>query len=393
MSLLKKDERFVLSHWRTSTGEKHVGNLNSFIKRTHDVHPSKKNIRDLEILLQDMKLIEEYCEPYKNTGTKANKYSTFIAFMREKNKEKKDTFKESDIEELRQLMQKNQKGWEDDKLATKNKHRKNIVKQQLNINHMYECLDYWEKENPLGIEHLTMATLCYILPRRLDWRLAEFVDKKPEKPNKNKNYIIIDVVKNNVELLFFNFKTSNKMQFWNTSLDKEDFDFSDEVVKVLPRFNPEKLKKLIIKSYKENYRKYFLEFNGTLMKQPTFTTKIKNMFMKAIGKDVNATDTRAIVISQIFNNPYLKLSSQHEKEIAVSMGQTSTETQRMYRIILESGNYEVIKLHDLPEDDVPPEVPPNEIDQEEKTEVIRTLESLNRYILQLEERYSKLRTK
>jgi hypothetical protein len=393
MVLLKKDEKFIIDNWKDSTSENVSNTFSRFIEIVHQISRKYKKVNDLDVLLKDLKLIKDYSKAYTNSGTLANKLGSMVSYMDKKNK-KKNTFIQKHIDDVRTLMMSASKDKEEVKLSTDNQHRKNVADQKLTVQDMYDCLDYWEEKDYGGLNHLIMCSYCYILPRRLDFRLAQFVTKLPTKPNKKINYIIVDEKKKKVSFAFYTFKTSSKMEPWIIDLNnKDNFSYEKDVKTVLSKFDPKKLQDIILESYKENPRRNFFELNGSELKQSTLSQRIKNLFITSVKKVVNATDMRSIVISDILNTPYLNLTSRIELDIAIAMGQNDISTQRSYRIIQKDKDvFENVKLHSTPDATIP-KIPPNTIPEKDKSEVLKTIGSINKYLLELNERYEKMKTK
>jgi hypothetical protein len=363
--LTHKDHFFINKNYENVNTKKSIISIvNTLIQKAND---KKIKYVDLVNLLENKEFVLYYINSYPATSTQRNKTGMLYGLM------KKYKMNQEYLNFWEAEMKKKSKVDKDKKGDTLNQHRENITTQNLTINDLYNALDYWEKKDKYGLYHLVLATYTYILPRRLDFRHAVFVDKLPTKIKKDENYIIIDN-KGKVRLVFYNFKTVKKLEFWDRKLKNNEFSYLNSINKVHPRFDPEKLQRVITQSYLKNKRKYFIELDGDIYSQSGFSNLVSTAFKQAIKKHVVATDLRSIVISEIFNNPKINLASKYEEEMANDMGQKEIGTMRNYRII--QNEPEALNI-------------PSNVSQNEKNLSIKSLQSVNKYVNEIVDKIEK----
>jgi hypothetical protein len=370
--LLAKDIKFIEKHYKKSTAGSVISIVNTLIKTAHNNFASLRRTKDMTKVLLQKRLIEAYLLAYPNLQTRKNKMGMIYGLMKlieKQNGKMQRIFTEEYLKWGENNMNSIARVAETAQMDKMNMHRPNVINQDLTIDEMYAALDYWETNDPYSRQHLILACYTYLLPRRLDWGKAEFVDEFPKNP-KEKNYIIITGKK--VELLFGDYKTANKIGFWQRKLQNKLFEYRDAILPVHPRFNPEKLRDILIASYKREPRTYLIEKDEIAKpySQSGFSTLVKAAFRKSIDKHCVATDLRTIITNTIYPqyNPRASLPSKYEKMITSDLGQLHIGTTRGYRTFQMTkktakapAQYEHLKLTETPDVrekvNIPPEIP------------------------------------
>lgn len=344
------DKKWIEETYPKSYSKTKISSVNGLLHTRNVLKLKVKN--DLLTLLKNRKICDRYVNDTSVAeSTKITRASTINGFAKKLNeKYNKEIFDEDYLDYFNEIMKTKQETRNKDK--GENKGKQNVVAQNLTLQDIYDCYDYYEKFSPLSNEHLYLATITFLPPRRLDWGLSKFVkDKVPTKRAKETNYIVRKG--DDIELDFYAFKTYHILGVWKRLLKNENFMYYDKL-KTFTRVNPDKLASIIKESYEQNPRTYFIEKDKN-KKFGNFSQFITQTFRKGINKQITNTDLRQVFITAVLDHQ--RFDKNTLLAICFDCGQQSLETQYSYYRITDENINEIQKDKEVQKGQLPlPEI-------------------------------------